>query len=75
MKNKFTTIKLKFDVSISGFENFVQITGIIVKFTKTYSIAQLNNYQFFTIKKIPDERELEFLKKNPNRKRQFEKKL
>ena len=57
MKSKFTTIKLKFDVSTIIFENPEQTTEKIVGPAETFSFAQLNNYQFPTVEEIPDERE------------------
>ena len=59
MKNKFTTIKLKPDVSIIIFENPEQTTEKIVGLAETFSLAQLSNYQLPTVEKIPDEKEPE----------------
>ena len=59
MKNKFTTIKLKPDVSTMIFENFEQTTETIVGPAETFSFAQLYNYQIFTVEKIPEEGEPE----------------
>ena len=57
MKSKFTTIKLKPDVSTIIFETFEQTTETIVGPAETFSLVQLKNYQFFTVEKIPDEEE------------------
>ena len=59
MKSKFTTIKLKFDVSTITFEDPDQTTEKIVGPAETFSFAQLGNYQFPTVEKIPDEGEPE----------------
>ena len=59
MKSKFTTIKLRFDVSTITFENPEQTTEKIVGPAETFSLAQLSNYQFPTVEEILDERELE----------------
>ena len=59
MRSKFTTIKLRPDVSTIIFENFEQTTETIVGPAETFSLAQLGNYQFFTVEKIPDEGEPE----------------
>ena len=47
MKNKSTTIKLKFDVSTIVFEKIEQTTKTNVGFAGTHSFAQSNNYPFF----------------------------
>ena len=52
MKSKFTTIKLKPDVSTITFEDPEQTTEKIVGPAETFSLAQLNNYQFPTVEKI-----------------------
>ena len=57
MKSKFTTIKLRPDVSTIIFENPEQTTEKIVGPSETFSFAQLNNYQFPTVEEIPDEGE------------------
>ena len=59
MKNKFTTIKLRFDVSTIIFENPEQTTEKIVWPSETFSFAQLSNYQFPTVEEILDEGEPE----------------
>ena len=62
MRNKFTTIKLKPDVSIIVFEHFEQTehtTETIIEPTKMNSFSQLNNYRPFTVEKKFDEKEPE----------------
>ena len=59
IRSKFTTIKLRFDVSTITFENPEQTTEKIVGPAETFSLAQLNNYQFATVEKNPDEKEPE----------------
>ena len=59
MKSKFTTIKLKPDVSTIIFENSEQTTETIVGPAETFSLAQLKNYQFPTVEEILDEKEPE----------------
>ena len=49
MKSKFTTIKLKPDVSTIIFENPEQTTEKIVGLSETFSFTQLSNYQFPTV--------------------------
>ena len=61
MKNKFTTIKLRPDISTIIFENPEQTTEEIVGPAETFSLAQLNNYQLPTVEKILDEKEPELL--------------
>ena len=62
MRSKFTTIKLRFDVSIIVFEHFEQTehtTETITEPTETNSFAQLGNYRPLTVEEIPDEGEPE----------------
>ena len=59
MRSKFTTIKLKSDVSTIIFENSEQTTETIVGPAETFSFAQLGNYQFPTVEEIPEEGEPE----------------
>ena len=59
MKSKFTTIKLRPDVSTIIFENPEQTTEEIVRPAETFSLAQLHNYQLPTVEEIPDERQPE----------------
>ena len=49
MRNKFTTIKFRFDVSTIISENPEQTTKKIVRPAETFSFAQLSNYQFPTV--------------------------
>ena len=69
MSNKFTTIKLRPDVSTIVFEHFDQTTETTIEPANMNSFAQLSNYQFLTVEKFPDERESESLaisRKNNN---------
>ena len=59
MRNKFTTIKLRPDISTIIFENPEQTTEEIIGPAETFSLAQLSNYQLPTVEEIPDEREPE----------------
>ena len=62
MKSKFTTIKLRPDVSIIVFEHFEQTehtTETITEPMETNSFTQLGNYRPFTVEEIPDEGEPE----------------
>ena len=68
MKSKFTTIKLKFDVSTIVFEHFEQIAETIIGHAETNSFAQLGKYRLFTVEKIPDESEPELGTTNSKKK-------
>ena len=62
MKSKFTTIKLRPNVSIIVFERFEQTehtTETITEPTETNSFAQLSNYRPLTVEEILDEGEPE----------------
>ena len=59
MKNKFITIKLRFDLSTIDFGYFEKTIETIIGFTETYSFAQLNNYKFFIMGKKIDEKKPE----------------
>ena len=59
MRSKFTTIKLRPNVSTITFEDPEQTTEEIVRPAETFSLAQLSNYQPPTVEKIPDEGEPE----------------
>ena len=62
MKNKFTTIKLKPDVSTIVFENSEQTTETIVGPAETHSFTQLNDYRFFTMEIFVDEKKPKLFK-------------
>ena len=59
MKSKFTTIKLRPDISIIAFEHSEQTTEPTTEPAETNSLAQLSNYLPLTVEEIPDEREPE----------------
>ena len=68
MKSKFTTIKLRPDISIIAFEHSEQTTEPTTEPAETNSLAQLSNYLPFTVEEIPDEGEPELPTINPKKK-------